>query len=270
VRYPRRYHEAPLVSETAAAMKRLMQKLLALPAASMREAVLAEQLCTRSPEDAATLAGEIVRRAPTGKPYDIALLALSGLLDAGRLGYDERAQIYAVARERDDILLVRLLLSPHEIPPGKPHAAEMPGRPNITLGERKSLARTHDRQILDRVLRDPDPSVLKILLGNPHVTEADVVRVAARRPTTPEAQRVVFRAARFRPRYDVRRALVLNPYTPSDLAAQLVSLLTEPDLRRVERDAQLGEPVRASARAQLALLFPNGATQRARGDDGDS
>lgn len=245
------------------AAKRLAQKLAALPEASMREAVLTEHLRALSPEDAASLAGELVRRAPTGRPYDVALLALCGLLDANRLSYDERAQLYRVARERDDIVLVRLLLSPHEAPPGTPKPAEMPGRPDITLGERKSLARTHDRQILDRVLRDPDPSVLQILLHNPHVTEQDVVRLAARRPTTGEAQRMVFRAARFKARYAVRRALVLNPYTPTDLAAQLVSLLTEPDLRMVERDAQLPEPVRASARAQLAVL----ATHRARGEE---
>jgi hypothetical protein len=89
------------------------------------------------------------------------------------------------------------------------------------------------------------------VLTNPRVTEQDAVRLAARRPTTQEAQRVVFRADRFASRYAVRRALVLNPHTPTDLGAQLVSLLTEPDLRMVERDAQLPEPVRAAARAQL-------------------
>jgi hypothetical protein len=67
-------------------------------------------------------------------------------------------------------------------------------------------------------------------------------------------QRTLFRNPRWKPRYAVRRALVLNPYTPSDLAAQLVGLLSEPDLRRVENDAQLPDPVRAAARAQLALV----------------
>jgi hypothetical protein len=106
------------------------------------------------------------------------------------------------------------------------------------------------------MLLDPDPSVLAILLGNPRLTEAHVVRLAARRPTTAEAQRLIFRAQRFRTRYAVRRALVLNPYTPSDLAAQLTGLLTEPDLRTVVNDSQLAEPVRAAARAQLCLI-PN-------------
>lgn len=238
-------------------IQRLLRRLAALPEPGMREAVLAEQLRTRPTEEAASLAGEIVRRAPNGRPYDIALLALSGLLDAGRISYDERRELHAIARERDDILLVRLLLSPQDTPvpgAGKLLPVALPGRPDITLGERKSLARTRDRLLIDRLLRDPDSSVLTILLANPYLTEADAIRLAARRPTTADAQRTIFRTQRFRVRYDVRKALILNPYTPTDLAAQLVGLLTKPDLEQVERDAKLAETVRASARAQLAVL----------------
>ena len=232
----------------------------------MREAVLAERLVALSSEDAATLASEIVRRAPSGRPYDVALLALSGALDRNLLGYDRRAAIYAIARDRGDHLLLRLLLSPQPGPDGTPAAVPIPGRPDLTLGERKSLARTRRRDLIDRMLRDPDPAVLEILLANPRVTESDAVRLAARRPNTAEAQRALFRAERWKRRYAVQRALVLNPYTPSDLAAQLVGLLTEPDLRRVEADAQLVETVRAAARAQLALVAelrrPPNAPQR--------
>jgi hypothetical protein len=233
----------------------LVRKLRALPEPAMREAVLAEQLRALSPDEAATIAGEIVRRAPSGAPYDVALLSLSAILDGDRLSYDERSAIYTVARERGDILLVRLLLSPQDAPVGAPPPIAIPGRPDITLGERKSLARTRSRELIDRMLRDSDPSVLEILLENPRVTESDVVRLAARRPTTAEAQRTIFRAPRFRVRYAVRRAIILNPYTPSDLASQLVGLLEEQDLRRVQSDASLPDAVRASARAQLAQLL---------------
>ena len=234
--------------------KTLCRYLAALPELTMREAVLAERLVALPPEAAASLAGELVRRAPSGTPYDVAMLALAGMLDSDRLPYEQRSAIYNEARARGDILLVRLLLSPQDAPIGNPTAAPILERPNITLGERKSLARTHRRDLLDRVLRDPDPTVLVILLANPRVTEADVVRLAARRPTTPDLQRVLFRATRFRTRYAVRRALILNPHTPSDLAAQLVGLLSAVDLRRVEADAQLSDAVRAAARAQLTLF----------------
>ena len=59
------------------------------------------------------------------------------------------------------------------------------GRP-LTLGERKSLARRPDRAMLDRLLHDPHPDVIRRLLRNPRLTEDDVVRLAARRPGRPE------------------------------------------------------------------------------------
>ena len=52
----------------------------------------------------------------------------------------------------------------------------------------------------------------------------------------------------------MRRALALNPYTPSDLAARLVPLLTRGDLREVANDAQLADTVRQAARDLLASM----------------
>jgi hypothetical protein len=248
----------------------LAARLRALPEVGMREAVLSEHLSVLRDEDAAALAGEIARRAPSGKPYDVALLALAAVLDDAHpaaLGYERRSAIYAIARTSGDHLLARLLLSSQAPPVGTPERVAIPGRPELTLGERKTLARTRRRELIDRMLRDTDPTVLQILLQNPRVTELDAIRLAARRPTTPEAQRVVFRTARFAARYGVRRALVLNPFTPTDLAAQLVTLLQEPDLRVVERDVQLADTVRAAARAQLAIVVRGASTPRRPGED---
>jgi hypothetical protein len=178
-------------------------------------------------------------------------LALTALLDANALGYDRHAALYRAARALDDAQLARLLLSAQPPPPGTPKAAELPGGRELTLGERKSLARGRRREVLDRLLRDPDESVLTILLANPRITEADVVRLAARRPTTAAAQRTILRCERFIARYAVKRALVLNPYTPTDLSARLVVLLTQPDQHAVANDPSLNEAVREAAREAL-------------------
>jgi hypothetical protein len=52
-------------------------------------------------------------------------------------------------------------------------------------------------------------------------------------------------------RYAVKRALVLNPYTPPHLGVRLLTTLQAVDLRAVGADANLPEPVREQA---LALL----------------
>lgn len=231
----------------------LARRLLALPALAMRRAALRKLLQSVDAASGALLCGELIRRGRDGAPYDTALLALNALLDAGELSYEHHAQLYESARQSGDEALARLLLSAAPPPPGKPPPmGAIPGYSELTLGQRKALARGRRREVLDRLLRDPDQSVLTVLLGNPRLTEADVIRVAARRPTTAAAQRAIFASERFISRYGVKRALVLNPFTPSDLAARLAPLLTLVDLEEVAADSSLVEQVRLAARDQLA------------------
>lgn len=224
----------------------------------MQRAVLRETLEALTPAEAAVLCGELVRRGRDGAPYDMAMLALTAVLDGNDLGYELHGEIYAEARRADDQALSRLLLSAQPPPPGTPARVPIPGRPEITLGERKSLARGSrtSREVLDRLMRDPDPSVLELLVDNPRITEADAVRIAARRPTTAGAQRVLFACERFIARYQVKRALAFNPYTPSDLAARLVPLLTRTDVLELADDSKVSETVRSAARELLASLPP--------------
>jgi hypothetical protein len=123
------------------------------------------------------------------------------------------------------------------------------GRP-LSLGERKSLARRRDRNVLARALRDPHPDVVDILLDNPALTELDVVRLCAQRPVQPEVLTLVFGHARWIVRYRVRLTLALNPHTPEEIALQLLPHLTATDLRAVARSGDV------SARVREACVMP--------------
>ena len=118
----------------------------------------------------------------------------------------------------------------------------------LTLGERKSVARTTNRELITRVLRDPDPLVMRILLGNPLVTETDLVRLCSRRPVSTEILREVFRSVRWMVRYPVKVTLALNPYTPLDVGLQIAPLLQGPDLRRVIATEHLHVALREACR----------------------
>lgn len=244
----------------------LARRLGALPAAAMRQATLRATLDQLDDDAAAKLCADLVRRGTDGAPFDVALLALTALLDANALGYERHASLYASARQLEDEQLSLLLLAAQPPPPGLPKAVEFPGR-ELTLGERKSLARGRRRELLDRLLRDPDDSVLAILLGNPRIVEADIVRLAARRPTTAAAQRTILNCERFIARYAVKRALVFNPFTPTDLASRLVVLLARPDQLAVAGDTSLHEAVRAAARAAVKRP-PIGLTLVSAGEEG--
>lgn len=121
------------------------------------------------------------------------------------------------------------------------------GRP-LTLGERKSLARRRDRDLLARVLRDPHPDVIRIVLENPALTEDDVLRLCARRPVAPEVLREVFRSTRWIVRYRVRRAIVQNPFAPLDVAMQLAVHLDASDARTIAAAGDLPALVRDTCR----------------------
>jgi hypothetical protein len=126
------------------------------------------------------------------------------------------------------------------------------GRP-LTLGERKSIARRRDRDLLDRVLRDPHPDVIRILLGNPAVTEDDIIRLCAQRPAAPDVLREVFKSPRWMVLYRVRRAIVMNPFAPVDVALQLAAHLNAQDGRAVAGSSELPVAVREAGRRVAGL-----------------
>lgn len=177
----------------------------------------------------------------------------------------EHADYFEVVRELADaehlLALGRLLRKPKQpggAEPRDPHerpTANLPPGRTITLGERKSLARGRDRFMIDRLLRDPHPHVIAIVLGNPRVTEDDVIRLAAKRPTFPDVQGEIARSSRFGHRPRVRMALVQNPYTPTTISVPLVSLLLRPDLASVLEATELPPVVRAAA-AELLRRRP--------------
>lgn len=129
------------------------------------------------------------------------------------------------------------------------------GRP-LTLGERKALARRPTRQALEKLLADPDPTVIRLLLGNPRVTEEDIVRLAARRPNRPDVLAEIAQSTRWMHRPRVRMALVLNPASPPELAVPLVGLLVRSELRLVLASTDVPPIVRSAARDLLARRPP--------------
>jgi hypothetical protein len=178
------------------------------------------------------------------------------------LPYALRKRLYEAAIDRGLPAIARLfiLASPQgQLPPQlqKQLGPERPLRPAdrpLTLGERKSLARTHRRDKLLLMIRDPHPAVVTILLDNPHVTEDDVVKMAAMRPAVPDSLAKIASHARWSVRHAVKRALVQNPSTPLADAIRIATTLRAPMLAELAGDHSLPEPLRRHATEVLANL----------------
>ncbi|HEX4355524.1 MAG TPA: hypothetical protein VHZ95_21510 [Polyangiales bacterium] len=182
---------------------------------------------------------------------DVLETVAQAIADAA-LPYAVRESLYRAAIERDRRALARLFLtaSPTVVPPEqieKALAPERPLRPNgkpLSLGERKALARTHKREQLLLLLRDPHPAVVAILLDNPHVTESDIVRIASARPAVPESLSRVAIHGRWSVRHAIKRAVVLNPATPLADAIRMATTLPASERAALAADVSLPDLLR--------------------------
>jgi len=171
------------------------------------------------------------------------------------LAYATRQRLYEAATERGLPAIARLFLAASPAIPlpaalvkqlGPERPLKPTGRP-LTLGERKSLARTNRREDILLLIRDPHPAVVSILLGNPHVTESDVVRIAAARPAVPDSLAKIAAHPRWSVRHGVKRALVMNPSTPLADAIRIATTLRVVELDELSRDPALPELLRTHA-----------------------
>src|SRR5262249_19220358 len=112
----------------------------------MQAVGLRGKLSCLAPADAVSLMRELLRGGRS-------VAALAGALDA--LASERRSQLAAAAREAEARGVPSLLF---EVPRPKPLPIE--DRRSLTLGERKSLARGSRREVLARLLADPDASVV--------------------------------------------------------------------------------------------------------------
>jgi uncharacterized protein (UPF0147 family) len=171
------------------------------------------------------------------------------------LPYGVRQRLYEAAIEANLPAIARLFLVASPTTPVSPTLKKQLGperalRPTdrpLTLGERKSLARTHRRDKLTLMVRDPHPAVVEILLSNPHVTESDIVKMAAARPAVPESLSKIAIHPRWSVRHAVKRALVLNPATPLADAIRIATTLKAIELNEIAGDASLPELLRKHA-----------------------
>ncbi|HEY4180856.1 MAG TPA: hypothetical protein VGM90_28620 [Kofleriaceae bacterium] len=228
----------------------------------MRVLALIEAMSAGEPEAWVETLAAVLARSHRVDDADTleALEAITHAAADPALTYAARQRLYTAASNRGHSTIARLFLSAS--PPPTVHKKELKkamaperslrptGRP-LTLGERKSLARTNKREDILLLTRDPHPAVIAIMLDNPHVTESDVLKISSMRPAVPEALTKVAHHPRWSVRHAIKRALVLNPMTPLADAIRIATTLRAAELTELATDPSLPEPLRKHA-ADLA------------------
>jgi len=188
-------------------------------------------------------------------------------LMAKHMGNDLMSEVYTLARRKGYVEVENFM---KQAPPARQLGAdeeleEDPVLKEMTLGTKRSKARLRDRDLIDRLCHDQDPVVIENLLRNPAVTIRHVVRIASKRPTSAAILRVVYRDLKWVNHYVVKKTLVNNPYTPTQISVSLLNFLLEQDLEDVAENMLLHPLVKSTAIELILLKRALGKTREGEG-----
>ena len=198
---------------------------------------LAERLRPLEDEALVSIIKDIYDKAACGEEDFVSLY--SGIVgsDAFRLvlGPERLSKLVCLAREMEYYEIGALLL---DFPshPGS-HYHHQPfldgGLKETPLGIKKALARKPDFRMIQRIARDQDHRVIRILLDNPRLTETDVIRIASTRPTSVKVIEEVYNHRRWITRHRIKRVIILNPFSPLALSLRLLTFMAFEDLLEI-------------------------------------
>jgi hypothetical protein len=244
-----------ILEEARGLAKALSRRLDAVSEVKQRSHLIAQYCASNEPEMVSMGLQAVMSSAMEGRGRDAWLAVVIALLQDA-IPYDRTEEIYRASVEsgRDGLRMV-LLAGDHTRRKAKEGEFDRDDMlESLPLGRRKAKARQMDMASLNRLLYDPDPSVTRILLGNPRITEAHVMRLAARRPNRSSTLTEIAIVPRWVCRAAIQRALVLNPYTPVKIGVSLSPLLGVGIWRELVEDKNLHPMVGTMARTLLRLV----------------
>jgi hypothetical protein len=238
----------------------LVRSLLALPELPMRILWLEDRIYLRPISATAPVLNHIAEQAQsTDKRAREAMVAIAIFLAQRK----DTSLIWALreeARAQSLLGLERLVREPHES-----HVPEIEIEPRVpdygtgrelSLGERRALARRPTRLQIERLLLDPHPLVLEQLYQCPTITEDDILRIVTKRPAHVAALELLASHARWMARPRIRLGLILNPGTPHGLALPLITTCPRDDLNLIVGTTNLNKALRTVALELHSRLPP--------------
>ncbi len=237
-----------------------LHRIERLPELDMRVAALDEALRERTGEEAAWWLDQLTRGALWGRSPEIdAMMACAIWLIRERLDddYDLIKSIFEAAHadERKGVLAILRDPPPHQALPKGRRLKEIDLKidRDVTVGEKRQMARGNNRLMIEKLLLDPNPLVVEQLLNNPNLREQDVLLVSSRRPNTPEILLKVALHKRWYKRREVRHSLVMNPYNSTGVSLKLLPTLGIHKLRQVRNSTHLHPMIVETAKMLVEL-----------------
>lgn len=234
-----------ILSEIRELAEDVIDSLCVVPDVAMRTHVLIGKLKEEKPEVVAELVLYILEQVDSGDSrYAVALGCLDVPVITEHLGNPFMSDVYTYARRNGLTVLVNLLSRPEA---SRVYIEEGGIPEDMPAGVRIALSRTQNRHTLNALLCDPDPRVIRTLLCNPRLTEADVLKVSTRRPVSDAVLREIYQNSKWIARYTIKKSLILNPYTPTEIGLKLLHFMMDQDLREIADSLDVHDLLRETA-----------------------
>ena len=117
----------------------------------------------------------------------------------------------------------------------------------LTVGEKKTLAKTAPRPVIGLLTTETEPSVFSCLLRNPRFAEGDLIPVINYEMTPVQILETIASDRQWTNRYPIRLALVRNERTPLRFTLSFLSKLQKRDLEQLVRAPETPNLIRLAA-----------------------
>jgi hypothetical protein len=123
----------------------------------------------------------------------------------------------------------------------------------MSVPQKIALAMKGSREERAILIRDPNKLVAVSVLSSPKLTETEVESIARMANVSEEILRLIASTRAWVKNYAVVVALARNPKTPVALSMNLLSRLTEKDLRMLSSDRNVPDVLRVTARKKVVF-----------------
>jgi hypothetical protein len=123
--------------------------------------------------------------------------------------------------------------------------------PQLPLGQKITLARRGPARVAGALLAEGHAQVISVVLDNPYMTEAQILRALAREKLPTSVIPAIARHHRWSITYNVRLALVRHPSAPLATILSYLPELTVSDLRELAAPGIVPESLRKYLQAEV-------------------
>jgi hypothetical protein len=121
----------------------------------------------------------------------------------------------------------------------------------LSFSEKRLLALRGGKDVRSILLKDPNKEISLTVLENPKITETEVELIAKSRSSPDEAIRKIIKKREWMKKYSIVLAIISNPKTPAGVGIPLLSVLKTKDLASLEKNKNISEAIRSSAKTLL-------------------